>query len=264
MNNWQLIETAGFPAGLAFYAGHAFLPWWTTCAMTSLAMLALAQFKPPPYILMAIGSIAAAFITLPYTNWLTGVWDSYWPTEELKHQIAPLFSPEFWRYTTSATVIWFIVNFIFDRFLGLPRYRYKIPRGYDFHDPWPKNAEDAEPEAAVSTSERPGFLKRVPARLEISEVLALKAEQHYIRVYTKEREYMVLYRFSDAVRELDSGVGTQVHRSFWVSTQAIDLVKPRAKKFSIKLSTGDEIPVSAPYHAIVKELARAQRLATRH
>jgi hypothetical protein len=36
-----------------------------------------------------------------------------------------------------------------------------------------------------------------------SRFLAIKAEQHYIRVYSPDKEYMILYRFSDAVRELD-------------------------------------------------------------
>jgi len=159
---------------------------------------------------------------------------------------------------TSATIMWFAVNFIFDRFLGLPRYRYTIPRGYDFHE-----RSAAQAAETSSLANQPGFLERVPDPLGIDDVLALKAEQHYIRIYSKEREYMVLYRFSDAVRELGHDIGTQVHRSYWVNTDAIDSVKPRAKKFVIRLITGDEIPVSTPYHAVVRELARSRKLKVR-
>ena len=106
-------------------------------------------------------------------------------------------------------------------------------------------------------------MERVPVILTLDEVLAIKAEQHYIRVYTPEREYMLLYRFSDAVRELGPDIGIQVHRSYWVNKKAIDCVKPRTKKFLIKLVTGTEIPVSIPYHAMVKDLARALGLSVR-
>ena len=68
---------------------------------------------------------------------------------------------------------------------------------------------------------------------------------------------MLLHRFSDAVHEIGSDIGMQVHRSYWVNRAAIDSIKPRAKKFQIKLVTGKEIPVSTPYHAMVKEMARS-------
>jgi hypothetical protein len=262
LNNWQLLEQAGYGPGLAFYAAHGLLPWWTTCALTSLAMVTLARFKPSPYILMAIGSITAGFVTLPYTNWLTGFWDARWPVDQLHDQIAPLFSAEFWRYLGSATLMWFVVNFIFDRFLGLPRYRYVIPRGYDFHDRTSEaGSRDAETETA-SFPGQPGFLERVPVRLTLDQVLAIKAEQHYIRVYTAEREYLVLYRFSDAVRELDES-GLQVHRSYWINKSAIEFIRPGAKKFFIRVGTGTDIPVSTPYHGLVKEMGRAMGVPVR-
>lgn len=262
LNNWQLIETAGYGPALTFYAAHAILPWLTTCALTSLAMVMLARWKPSPYVLMAVGSIAAAFVTLRYTNWLTAAWQARWPMDQLHQQIASLFSAEFWRYTASATAMWFVVNFIFDRFLGLPRYRYLIPRGYDFHLPATREKTEQVIDKSASPT-LPGFMERIPVDLSLDEVLMIKAEQHYIRVYTAEREYMLLYRFSDAVRELGADIGLQVHRSYWVNRKAIDCINPRAKKFVIKLITGAEIPVSTPYHAMIRELARADSLSMR-
>ncbi|MDH3511930.1 MAG: LytTR family transcriptional regulator [Gammaproteobacteria bacterium] len=263
LNNWQLLQIAGYGPALAFYAAHAILPWWTTCALTSLAMLTLARWKPSPYVLMLIGSLAAAFVTLPYTNWLTESWDARWPSEQLHRQIAPLFSAEFWRYTASATAMWFVVNFIFDRFLGLPRYRYEIPRGYDFHDPKSSATEASPPTAQTASTDKPGFMQRMPVDLGLDDILAIKAEQHYIRVYTAKRDYMLLHRFSDAVRELGPDIGVQVHRSYWINKNAVDCIKPRAKKFLVKLVTGAEIPVSTPYHAMVRDIARSRGLRER-
>lgn len=272
LNNWELLERAGYLPTFAFYAAHAFIPWWMTCASTSLAMWALQSIKPDQYVLMAIGAIVGGLVALPYTNWLTSMFGDTWPDETLSRQVAQIFSAEFWRYIVRATVIWFGINFVFDRFLGLPRYRYVIPKGYDVdaneEDEAPAPASDAREvgETADRSDVRialPGFAERIPVRISIGDILGIKAEQHYIRVFTPSREYMVLYRFSDAVRELDPRLGLQVHRSWWISKAAIDAVRPSAKKFTLRLTTGTTVPVSTPYHGVVKEFARVNQIPTR-
>ena len=261
LNNWELLERTGYLLTLGFYAAHAFIPFWITCASTSLAMWALKSVKPPPYVLMAIGALAGGLIALPYTNWLTGISGEAWQDATMARQMAKIFSPEFWRYILRAAIIWFGINFIFDRFLGLPRYRYVVPRGYEGQE---RTVADAAPDDAGSRRQPlPGFAERIPTKLKVEDILGIKAEQHYIRVFTPEREYMVLYRFSDAVRELDPALGMQVHRSYWVSKAAIELVRPSAKKFSLKLASGASIPVSTPYHGVVKEFARINQIPIR-
>ncbi len=44
----------------------------------------------------------------------------------------------------------------------------------------------------------------------------IEAQEHYIRVATSSERRMVLYRFSDAIREMPDTLGLQVHRSHWV------------------------------------------------
>ncbi|MFW2404526.1 MAG: LytTR family DNA-binding domain-containing protein [Gammaproteobacteria bacterium] len=266
LNNWELLENAGYPLTLAFYAAHAFVPWWTTCACTTLAMWVLRPFKPNQYVLMTIGAILGGLVALPYTNWLTGLGGDAVQDSMLARQVAPIFSADFWRYILRATFIWYGVNFVFDRFLGLPRYRYVIPRGYD--DPRDNEGDKAAPDLASGDNggpsvPLPGFAERVPARIAVEDILGIKAEQHYIRVFTPDREYLVLYRFSDAVREMDPALGLQVHRSYWVSKAAIEVVRPSAKKFSLRLASGAIIPVSTPHHGVVKEFARTHQIPIR-
>ncbi|MBT8442748.1 MAG: LytTR family transcriptional regulator [Gammaproteobacteria bacterium] len=265
LNNWELLESAGYPLTLAFYAAHACPPWWMTCLCTSLSMWTLRPLKPNQYVLMTIGAILGGLVALPYTNWLAGLAGDTVPDSLLMRQVAPIFSADFWRYILRATLIWYGINFVFDRFLGLPRYRYVIPRGYDelsaggetgSMDPSASDVGDAK-------TALPGFAERIPARIGIDDILGIKAEQHYIRVFTPDREYMVLYRFSDAVRELDSSLGLQVHRSYWVSKNAIEIIRPSAKKFSIRLASGAIVPVSTPYHGVVKEFARTNQIPMR-
>ncbi len=66
---------------------------------------------------------------------------------------------------------------------------------------------------------------------------------------------MILYRFSDAIAELDKSIGMQVHRSHWIRKSAIDDVMTRSKKMAVRLASGLEVPVSQPYQALVRQAA---------
>jgi hypothetical protein len=260
LNNWEMQHIAGVWASLIFYVAHSMLPWWTTCLMTASTKLSLARWKPPWLIILLVGHTLGSFVTAYYSNWLTSIYESAWPSLEITGHVVPLLSAEFWIYWTRAGVIWIGINFLFDRFFGLPLYRYVIPRGYDI------KAMNGGTHLSAADSwgkQPPGFVDRLPVTLKPEEVMAIKAEQHYIKIYSPEKDYMVLYRFSDAIRELDELLGLQVHRSFWVNTSAIESVQAKAKDFRIKLKTGAEIPVSGPYQGLVREHARAQRISLR-
>ena len=275
LNNWQMQEIAGFPATILFYLAHSLLPWWLTCSSTHLWMKVLARWKPAWLVLLLLGHVTGCLLVLPYSNWLTSVFEQVWPELNIGPEFSPMLSGAFWAYLLRAGIIWIAVNVAFERFIGLPLYRYEIPRGYDAPASEAVAASAAKPaiadespiDAPAGTNNQethlPAFLSRLPARLQPEEILAIKAEQHYIRVYTPKREYMVLYRFSDAVHELDSSNGTQVHRSYWVNVASIESVCTRAKDFHLSLAGGAKIPVSIPYQGMVRELARSQRWPVR-
>lgn len=260
LNNWEMQQIAGIWASLAFYVAHSILPWWTTCLLTTATKVSLARWKPPWLAILLIGHTLGCLVVTYFSNWLTGIYESSWPQLEITGQVVPLLSAEFWIYWARAGVIWVGINFLFDRFFGLPLYRYVIPRGYDVT---PDNGRPDRTAGDNWDKRPPGFIDRLPAALNPEEVLAIKAEQHYIKIYGSNKDYMILYRFSDAVRELDESLGQQVHRSWWVNTSAIQSVQAKAKDFRIKLKTGTEIPVSGPYQGLVRELARNRRLPLR-
>jgi len=259
VNNWEMQNIAGFQAGILFYLAHSLLPWWITCISTTVFKKLLANWKPPWLALLVLGHTLGCLIVLPYSNWLTGIYAERWPLLALGNEVGPVFSIAFWKYWLQAGVVWIAVKYVFDHFIGLPLYRYVIPRGYEQR----KNIAPEEPPQNGWGGRQPGFIDRLPAALLPAEVLAIKAEQHYIRVYSPTKEYMVLYRFSDALRELDDALGKQVHRSYWVNTQAISSIHAKAKDFSVRISTGVDIPVSTPYQGLMRELTRTERLQER-
>ena len=274
LNNWGLLASFGHFGAVSFYSAQAFVPWWITCTMTSISMLVLKPWKPSPIVLILIGTTLGSILTLPYANWIVQVFDATYPVLDISAQFTALFSSNFWAYMLQASVVWVAVNLFFDRFVGLPRYRYVIPRGYDFHelkkakaglsDAGDTTRRGSGYDGATTVAQRPapGFLERIPAIVELDGILAIKAEQHYIRVYTPEREYMVLYRFSDAVREIEPTLGLQVHRSYWVNRNAIERLRGSAKKLTVLLNSGLELPVSGPYQGLVRQTARESGIPT--
>ncbi len=86
---------------------------------------------------------------------------------------------------------------------------------------------------------------RLPPELGAS-VIALSAEDHYLRVYTERGDCLIHYRFSDAVRALGAA-GVQVHRSWWVAKNAVERAERESSRHVLVLIGGLRVPVSRTY-----------------
>ncbi|MBV0914001.1 LytTR family DNA-binding domain-containing protein [Anianabacter salinae] len=75
-------------------------------------------------------------------------------------------------------------------------------------------------------------------------LVALSAEDHYVRVTTTAGEDLVLMRFGDAVKEVGATNGLQVHRAHWVAVAEIRAARREGERAVLTLSTGAEVPVS--------------------
>ena len=70
------------------------------------------------------------------------------------------------------------------------------------------------------------------------------AEDHYTRVTTSQGSSLVLLKFSDALQDVAPTPGLQVHRSHWVSYDAIDKAERRGDAGQLILTNGSNVPVS--------------------
>ena len=100
------------------------------------------------------------------------------------------------------------------------------------------------------------FLKRLPVELG-TDLICIVMEDHYLRVYTDKGEHLLLLRLKDALEELGDYSGLQVHRSWWVSEQAVIKIDRKDRKVILTMINGVEIPVSRTYQAAVKAKFRA-------
>ena len=110
-------------------------------------------------------------------------------------------------------------------------------------------APEAIPEIPAASAN--SFAKRIPAHLG-SDLLALGAEDHYLRVLTPLGSDLILMRLSDALGELGPEAGLQVHRSWWVAKDAVRELRRDGARTVLVLCNGLEVPVSRTYLAAVR------------
>jgi hypothetical protein len=92
---------------------------------------------------------------------------------------------------------------------------------------------------------------RLPRELG-GDVIALEAEDHYLRVHRSSGSTLVLMRLADAVAADDGQQGLQVHRSWWVNREAVQ----RLEGSQLHLSNGLSVPVGRTFAAQVRAAFR--------
>lgn len=113
-------------------------------------------------------------------------------------------------------------------------------------------------ERALSASQAPpldssgAFRQRLSAKRRTARLIAVEAEDHYLRVHTDAGDELITLRFSDALLELERLAGYQTHRSWWVSAGAIEAVRWRRGRGELRLASGLTVPVSRTYTATLK------------
>ena len=98
----------------------------------------------------------------------------------------------------------------------------------------------------------PGLRRRLPPRLARARLVAVEAEDHYLRIRTEAGPDLVLMRFADALALLAGADGFRTHRSWWVARTAVEAARWRGGRGELVLSDGSTAPVSRTYAAALK------------
>lgn len=96
------------------------------------------------------------------------------------------------------------------------------------------------------------FRKRLSARLRAARLIAVEAEDHYLRIHTDAGSELISLRFSEALGELADVAGFQVHRSWWAAADAIEGVRWKRGRGELRLAGGLTAPVSRTHAAGLK------------
>jgi DNA-binding LytR/AlgR family response regulator len=106
------------------------------------------------------------------------------------------------------------------------------------------------PRLALPAVDPPVASCPLAARLPLDvrgRIVCLEMEDHYVRVHTDRGSVLVLLRLSDAIAEANPVQGRQVHRSWWVSDDAVEGFERVGRVGAVRLSNGVRVPVSQRY-----------------
>jgi hypothetical protein len=98
------------------------------------------------------------------------------------------------------------------------------------------------------------FAQRLPLPMRNTKIIALQAEDHYLRVHLDDgRSTLILMRLSDAIAELPVELGAQTHRSWWVAKEAVRGVTKAEGRATLALRESLEAPVSRSFYKMLND-----------
>lgn len=97
----------------------------------------------------------------------------------------------------------------------------------------------------------PSYLAKTNG-IRLEDVISLGAEEHYVRVFTRDHSELVYARLGDAIAEMPEALGTQVHRSWWVADKAVVAARRGTRRYRLELVDGSTVPVSDRFAKAVR------------
>jgi len=228
---------------LLYWLGVALVMTPLNALGTAILAPLLRRVRSPLFLTLFLGQILAGFV---FTSPVLHAWRAWLQTNVYPQLVlTPATSlAEFLQRLPSNSVLWVGISLLFFYGLRMPLFGYQpAPRGEPARvDAGAEAGVDAQA-TAVTRPARLALLERVrPERR--GALLAIKAEGHYLQVYTDAGSDLILYRLSDALLELGSEDGAQVHRSWWVAARAL---APQRHRDRLVLTNGVEVPVSRSF-----------------
>lgn len=131
-------------------------------------------------------------------------------------------------------------------------------------DPPDASEAPAPPMADEGRAPLVELLSRLPRRLG-TDIVAMTAELHYLRVHTRQGDALILMSFGRAVEALQVVPGMAVHRSHWVALNHVAAVESDGEKVVCRMDTGITVPVSRNNRAALRQALsdRNERAALR-
>ena len=90
-----------------------------------------------------------------------------------------------------------------------------------------------------------------------ARLIAVQAEDHYLRLHTDRGSDLILMRLSDALTELEGLEGAQTHRSWWAAKSAVASVARGDGRAALTLDGGPGgelvVPVSRRYAKALRD-----------
>jgi hypothetical protein len=88
------------------------------------------------------------------------------------------------------------------------------------------------------------FRAKFPMTLRNAAILALSAEDHYVRVRTDRGQALILINLAGAIEALGPDAGVRIHRSHWIAREVATSVTSRSSRAGVRLDEATVLPIS--------------------
>lgn len=95
---------------------------------------------------------------------------------------------------------------------------------------------------------------KLPVGIRNAAILALSAEDHYVRVRTDRGAALILMNLTAAIAALGEEAGVRVHRSHWVSLRLAEKTSPRGCRRGVRVDDDTVLPVSRSGRKLLNEV----------
>jgi len=236
---------------LAYMVLHMFIAWWAVSVCAWAVKLACRSWTPPVIAICVMGFfvsiVPAAFMFQTVGDYFANLYPAFaenraddnlpsWDINYLFHFI---------RYSIPALPMFLA---------GVFGYRYVT--GVDwFGYPTEETIETVEEKTDPLLGDATAGLIEGCSLPDDAILLAIKAEQHYIQIWSDKGKDLVRYRFKDIPELLADYNGAQCHRSWWVNLELVREHEIHGRKLELVLTDKLSVPVSLSYkNAVLKAL----------
>jgi len=224
---------------------HMAITWYGVSLGSYLVWYSCKSWQPPTVAICMIGYVIA-FVPTAFVYQLVGdVFAAIYPSFEINRTDAP---PD-WNLEYLLHVIRFSIPAIPIYLAGVLGYRYVT--GVDwFGYPSANDAASGTDNAINRSAPMAGLIadSKLPAD---SEIIAIKAEQHYINIWSSNGEDLVRFRFKDLDTALEGTTAIKVHRSWWVNYKKVSGWENSGRTIELTLQGDTKVPVSLANKAAV-------------
>ena len=153
-------------------------------------------------------------------------------------------------WLTGSSLNWqtLVINFAFVMVIGAFVTSVTFAIGRIFGGEGPSSAS-----GSASAQVGRALTDKLPHPLRRAMILALKSEDHYLRVYTDAGDALILMRLADAIAACEPLDGARTHRSWWVARAAVVDARKGDGRGTLILQDQTEAPVSRTYYAPLRD-----------
>jgi len=248
----RLIYGMPYWQGLTYMLIHMAIAWWSVSIGSSIIKRVFRSWQPPVIAICTLGF----FIALIPAGFM------YQRLGELYASLSPVFAAN--RAESGVTASWhveYLLHFVRYSIPALPLYLagvfgYRFITGVNWfgYKPLPQSANmspshitppQLPPQKAVA-----GLIDGTQLRAD-AVLLGIKAEQHYIKIWSDQGTDLVRYRFKDLENVLAPCNCLQVHRSWWVNLDQVGRYRNTGRKLDLIINDQLAVPVSNSYKKVV-------------